>query len=342
MKHSIILILLLLTNNIIAQESSAKANEFTVAFYNTENLFDTQDDPNTYDEEFTPQGDKKWDSERYRKKLTDISKVLSSLHTGELPEIIGLAEVENQKVLEDLLQTDHFAEDYYGIVHQNSPDVRGIDVALLYRADAFDLLSSRFIPIRFPFDPESKVRDILYAKGISSSDTLHIFVNHWKSRSGGRKETENKRIYSAKILKSKTDSILKRDPDAKIIAMGDFNDEPVNKSLFNTLKAKNPQEIQEDTKLYNLMIPEDKNEKGTYHYKYEWYMLDNLIVSKALLKNEKGYTITHEQVQIFNPPWLMYDHPKAGIKIPNRTYGGDNYYGGISDHLAIYGTFRLN
>lgn len=342
MKHTILLILVLLTNIIAAQESSVKDNEFTVAFYNTENLFDTLDDPDTYDEEFTPHGDKKWDPERYRKKLSDISRVLSSLHTGELPELIGLAEVENQNVLEDLLQTEHFEEAFYGIIHHNSPDVRGIDVALLYRADAFDLLSARFIPIRFPFDPESKVRDILYAKGVSGPDTLHVFVNHWKSRSGGREETENKRIFSAKVLKSKTDSILNRNPDAKIIAMGDFNDEPVNRSLYKTLQAKDPAELQQGTRLYNLMIPADEKDKGTYNYKYEWYMLDNLIVSKAFLKNGKGYTIAPEQVHIFNPPWLMYDHPKAGMKIPNRTYGGDNYYGGISDHLAIYGTFRLN
>ena len=322
-----------------SKSTHTEEDKFSVVFYNTENLFDIMNDPKTEDDDFTPGGSKKWTHERYEKKLNDIAKVLSSTNPDGLPDIIGLAEVENRTVLNDLLDTKFFANGYYGIIHKDSPDIRGIDVALLYNPKAFQLLYKTFIPVYFPFDRKSKVRDILYAKGISGQDTLHLFVNHWKSRAGGRVATKQKRVFSARILKTRIDSILSTNSDAKIIAMGDFNDEPENKSLSGVLQAKNPEEVNHSNALYNLMYPKDKQGAGTYNYDYEWYMLDNLIVSQACLTGRKGYTISTDNVYIYNPPWVLYDHPKAGMEVPNKTYGGDNYYGGISDHLAIYGVF---
>jgi predicted extracellular nuclease len=330
---------LLFSTQLIAQNTENK--ELDMVFYNAENLFDTQDDPATMDEEFTPSGEKEWTRGRYNKKVKDVAKVLTSTDFDGIPEIVGLAEVENKRVLNALLRTEYFSGGYYGIVHKNSPDVRGIDVALLYKTDAFKLLHKDFIPIQFPFDKESKVRDILYAKGVAGSDTLHFFVNHWKSRAGGREETEQKRTYSARVLKAQIDSILNVNADAKIVAMGDFNDEPTNKSLSKVLGAKNPEGDDKQAVLYNLMYPKDKEGKGTYSYKYEWFMLDNFIVSAACLE-ENGYHTSPENVHIFDPPWVLYDDSKAGMKVPNRTYGGDNYFGGISDHLAIYGVFKLS
>jgi len=344
MKYFITLLMILAGFLFVFQSESFAQNKknkaFTAFFYNTENLFDTKDDPDTYDEEFTPTGSKKWTRKRYQKKVNDIAKVVSSVDPEGLPEIIGLAEVENKAVLNSMLETEYFSGGYYGIVHEDSPDVRGIDVALLYKADAFELLHDEFIPIQFPFDPESKVRDILYAKGVAGKDTLHFFVNHWKSRAGGREETEQKRTYSARVLESKIDSVLTVNSDAKIIAMGDFNDEPTNKSLTKVLGAKNPAAGNKNADLYNLLYPKDKQDEGTYNYQSEWFMLDNLIVSSACMKGE-GYTISQKDVRIFDPPWVLYDHPKAGMEVPNRTYGGDNYFGGISDHLAIYGIFKF-
>ncbi len=321
----------------LAQDTENK--ELDMVFYNAENLFDIQNNPATLDDEFTPSGEKEWTRGRYNKKIKDVAKVLTSTDFDGLPEIVGLAEVENKRVLNALLRTEHFSGGYYGIVHKNSPDTRGIDVALLYKTDAFNLIQEDFIPIQFPFDKESKVRDILYAKGIAGNDTLHFFVNHWKSRAGGRKETEQKRTYSARVLKAQIDSILNVNPDARIFAMGDFNDEPMNKSLSKVLGAKNPAADDKNPDLYNLMYPKDKKGKGTYNYKNEWFMLDNFIVSDACL-NKDGYHIDHENVHIFDPPWVLYDNSKAGMKVPNRTYGGDNYFGGISDHLAIYGVMK--
>jgi predicted extracellular nuclease len=168
-----------------------------------------------------------------------------------------------------------------------------------------------------------------------------MFVNHWKSRYGGKEQTEKFRVFTARVLKSKTDSILQQNKDAKIIAIGDFNDEPLDKSLQNVLEAQSPKNIQ-NSQLYNLLMPEDKDDEGTYNYKYEWYMLDNFIVSGSFLKGEEGYTTQAEHIHIYRPDWILFEHPKAGMKIPNRTYGGPNYYGGFSDHLPIYGIFQLN
>lgn len=314
--------------------------KFTVAFYNVENLFDTEDDPGVEDEAFTPASQKQWTLERYQTKIEHLGRVLTSLGAGDLPALIGLAEIENRQVMLDLIQCHHFSGAYYSIVHEDSPDERGIDVGLLYRPDKFEHLSHQSIPIRFPFDLETKVRDILHVKGLAKGgDTLHVFVNHWKSRYGGREETEKFRVYSAKVLKHHIDSILNRNPEANIIAIGDFNDEPANKSLKGTLGAQTPQNI-ELKSLYNLLFPKDQEGEGTYNYKYEWFMLDNFIVSGGLMQGEKGYRIAPKDVKIFDAPWLMYDNPKAGMKVPNRTYGGPNYFGGYSDHLAIYGTFH--
>ncbi len=325
----------------LTEAQKAPDSVFTVAFYNVENLFDTIDDPAVRDDEFTPLSEKRWNTSRYNKKLEDLSKVLTSFNTNENPEIIGLAEIENKRVLEDLANSKNLKKSSYSLVHYNSPDTRGIDVALLYRETEFEVIESASIPVIFPFDRETKVRDILYVKGKTGPDTIHVYVNHWKSRYGGREATERKRVYSARVLKNHTDSILHRNPSAKIVAIGDFNDEPLNKSLKDVLEAKSPEKTTENHKLYNLLMEKDRKGKGTYNFRYEWFMLDNFIVSSSFLLANEGYVIHPDSVHIYREDWIMYDNPKAGMKVPNRTYGGPNYFGGISDHLAIYGVFHL-
>ncbi len=338
MRRIVLFAFLILVVSTAQSQQAGKGEEFTVAFYNVENLFDTIDDPSVKDDDFTPTSEKQWTRERYQTKLKHISRVLTSMNG--YPPIIGLAETENRQVLVDLLQTRHFSGMYYSMIHHDSPDERGIDVALLYRPDKFSYLRRQFIPIHFPFDDQTKVRDILYVKGVAQGgDTLHVYVNHWKSRYGGRKETRKYRIHSAGILKEHTDSILHRDPAANIIVIGDFNDEPVNTSLQKTLQARPPENIKKG-ELYNMLYPKDQEGKGTYNYKYEWFMLDNFIVSAGLIKDGRGYTIQPGDVKIFDAPWVLYENPKAGMKVPNRTYGGPNYFGGYSDHLAIYGVFH--
>jgi len=306
-------------------------NEYTVVSYNVENLFDTVDDTKIPDEEFLPESEKKWDNERYQKKLNDLVRVISEINTKELPEIVGLIEIENRAVLEDLVQTGQLKDQGYGIIHEESPDYRGIDVALIYRKDAFQEIMHETLPVVFPDDPEFKTRDILHVTGQIKNKTVHIFVNHWPSRIGGDEKTEPKRILAASVLKAKVDQILALDPKARIIIMGDTNDEPTNKSLNETLGAKSPDS---GAKLVNLMIPDDNAGLGTYFYRGNWNMLDNLVVSDELISG-KRVQIVDQKGFIFHSDWMIYTN-KTGDKTPNRTYVGSKYVAGVSDHFPVY------
>lgn len=305
--------------------------EYTVVSYNVENLFDTVDDPKIPDEEFLPTSEKKWDNERYEKKLTDIAEVISEVNQKELPEVVGLVEIENQTVLEDLIKTGKLNGQNYAIIHEESPDYRGIDVALIYRKDAFKEITHEVLPVTFPDDPEFKTRDILHVTGKMRNKTVHIFVNHWPSRIGGEDKTEPKRVLAASVLKKRVDQILVQDPKARIIIMGDMNDEPANKSLQETLGAAAPGS---GAPLVNLMMPDDVAGKGTYFYSGNWNMLDNLVVSETVLKG-KGMTVEGGKGSIFSNDWMIYTN-KNGDKTPNRSYVGNKYVGGVSDHFPVY------
>ncbi len=306
-------------------------SEYTVVSYNVENLFDTVDDPKIPDEEFLPASEKKWDNERYQKKLDDIAKVISEVNPKELPEIVGLVEVENQTVLEDLIRTGILKDRGYAIIHEESPDYRGIDVALIYRKDAFTELMHETLPVTFPDDPEFKTRDILHVTGQIRNKTVHIFVNHWPSRIGGDDKTEPKRVLAATVLKNRVDQILAADPEARIIIMGDMNDEPANKSLKETLGAASPDS---GSKLVNLMMPDDVKGLGTYFYSGSWNMLDNLVVSEPVL-NSRGMKVEGRKGYIFNNDWMIFTN-KNGDKTPNRSYVGNKYVAGVSDHFPVY------
>ncbi len=338
MRKNTCLILFLFVYSIsFAQDNKYDVNKnFTVASYNVENLFDTFDNPVKMDEEYTPSGKKQWTSKRFNEKINHISKVLCSINKNELPEIIGLYEIEDDYVLKALIKQACLVKGKYKIVHEESPDIRGIDVALLYRPDEFQYLSHKKIPINYPFNKSSKTRDILYVKGVASNtDTLHIFVNHWKSRLGGQKKSEPKRICAAKLLRHNVDSLLNLNHNAKIIIIGDFNDNPNNKSINNVLNANNKRTNTTYKDLYNLMYDKHNQGKGSLYYKKNWNMLDNLIVSQSLLNNKKGYSVNFNSGKIFHPVWICFKD-KSGVLVPNRTYGGNNYYGGYSDHFPVY------
>ncbi|MFK7908634.1 MAG: hypothetical protein AB8B69_26120 [Chitinophagales bacterium] len=311
-------------------------HEIKVACYNVENLFDTKDDAGKIDEEFMPESKKEWTQERYIKKLNGIYKVLTSMEgDGNVPAIIGLTEVENKNVLRDLVRQTSINE-RYGIIHHESPDVRGIDCALLYDSSIFKVLEHEALPITFDFSPDVTTRDIIYAKGqINGTDEiLHVFVNHWSSRRGGLEASEIKRVTCALVLKGKLMEIFAEDENAKIVIMGDFNDETDNKSIVQTLGAKVNSKALQNKELFNTAAALDKAGKGTYNYKGNWNMLDQIIVSGNLLNDKKGLNSSSKMV-IFQEDWMMYDDKKKG-KVPSRTYGGPNYYGGYSDHLPVY------
>ncbi|MBT6836711.1 MAG: hypothetical protein HOA61_11765, partial [Bacteroidetes bacterium] len=228
-----------LLNNSDNQEKYGNSEQsLHIMFYNVENLFDTLDDPRTNDNDFLPNGSYNWHSYRYYDKLNKIAKVVLATGGWDDIDLIGLCEIENRKVLDDLVFHTPLKSNKYEIIHKESPDRRGIDVALLYSRDKFKPIYYAFTKIIFPFDSSIRTRDILYAKGVVlNRDTLHLFVNHWPSRRGGKEVSEKRRVYVASVLREKVDSILKHNASSNIVIMGDFNDEPMDRSIQEILNA---------------------------------------------------------------------------------------------------------
>ena len=315
----------------VSCSSSDSRKPIEVVFYNVENLFDTVEDTTIWDDEFLPDSAKDWTTERYNKKLVDLAKVLTAISEDDLPEVIGVCEVENRQVVEDLFKTDSLGKTKFKVIHEDSPDKRGIDVALAYNSEVLSELYHEKIRYSFAFEPETTTRDILYAKLLSGTDTLHFFVNHWPSRRGGQEASEPKRLMAATMLRTKMDSILLKDKDAKIIAMGDFNDYPNNKSMTEIMNC----EPGANQRLTNLTYKFHESGLGTYNYRGEWGMLDQFIVSDGLLFSAEGFATSDSSVTIFKEDWLLYFPEDGKEPSPSKTYGGPNYYGGYSDHLAI-------
>ena len=305
-----------------------------VVFYNVENLFDVKNDPHTNDDEFTPYGYKAWDEERYETKLERIEEALSEFRKP--PLLIGLAEVENRAVLKDLVKEGDFDQTNYGIAHFDSPDRRGIDVALLYDEDAFTMINSTKLRVRLANNQNFATRDILYVQGeLADGVHTHVFVNHWSSRREGQSETEYKRLEAAQTLRKKVDEILKRDVDANIIIMGDFNDHPTDKSLQTILRAKESG-YEGEGDLINLLYDEHQNGEGTSVHRGDWAVLDQIIISQAIYDKRSGMGIEGNDAQILRNGDLIFKNRSTGQEKPNATYGGRKYYGGYSDHLPVY------
>lgn len=338
MKVHMLLLALLIT---IQGYSQKYENAFVVVSYNVENLFDTVDAPMFSDEEFTPEGSKQWTYRRYQKKLNDLSRVILSIPEKELPALIGLAEVENRKVVEDLATNRGLRRGKYEVIHEDGKDPRGIECALLYRPDLFRYRSHEYIDVEDPSDPEYLYRGILHVNGTGpEGSNLHIFVNHWKSRSGGEKETERQRMYTAITLRKKLDMLLSREQGLKVMIMGDFNDEPTNRTIFNGLSASGKRTNIQLGDHYNLFYDlHNQHGKGTYAYKGEWNMLDQVIVSYNLLDQKKGLFTSFDGGSILAEEWMLFESEKYGKMLPSATYGGPEYYGGPSDHLPVYVVF---
>jgi endonuclease/exonuclease/phosphatase family metal-dependent hydrolase len=316
-------------------QDKTSGHSFRVAFYNVENLFDTIDDPTKEDAEFLPTGRIPWTAARYQKKLDRMSEVITGLAGDKPVAVLGLCEVENLYVLKELVTTPALLKYNYQVVHFESPDERGIDNALIYDPVQFRLISATAIPVNLGTNVD-KTRDILYVKGIpvkSKGDTLHIFINHWPSRSEGREVSEPKRLIAAETLKLATDSLIKSSPDIKIIIMGDFNDEPADKSLSETLGALELANEPLPGKLYNLGYATYRQGKGTLYYK-DWDVFDQVIVNGEFLRSGRGLVIAMQEQGIFSPDYLFYKGNDGTLR-PNRTAAKD-YYGGYSDHLPVY------
>lgn len=303
-------------------------------FYNVENLFHPSNDTLKNDDEFTENGLRYWNFYKYKKKLAQIAQNSIAIGEWEPPAIIGLCEVENLQCLNDLVYNTPLLSYNYQIIHQESGDKRGIDVAFIYRPDFFKILSFKSFVLNFP-DSLRASRDILYMKGIIGIDTLHCFVNHWPSRYGGELATKPKRNFAANVLKSKFDSIQKINPSAKIIAMGDFNDYPSDESMHQILSAQKDTNQIHSTDLINLIWQYEKK-IGTNKYQHEWHILDQFIINQNLLKTTEQIYTSFSLSHIFKPSWLMTDELDGFGQKPFRTYHGFKYIGGYSDHLPIY------
>jgi len=308
---------------------------YCIVFYNVENLFDPDENPQKNDDAFTPDGFYHWTYKRFYKKLNDIAKLFLAINEWDSPDIIGLAEIENENVLNKLCYTTGLKACNYHYIHYESPDIRGIGVALLYKKDRVQIVESYPVSVIFPFEPASKNRDILYAKAVIATDTLHLFVNHWTSRFGGEGATIPKRNYYAQTLRTLVDSLLFINRNAYIIIMGDFNDYPTDESISKYLQAKNYEKEAEHGTLFNLMFSFAEKNRGTHKTQEFWGCLDQFMVSKSLLNNQNKWQIENRSTLIFDAPFLLTADEKYGGVKTFRTYLGPKYLGGYSDHLPI-------
>ncbi len=305
-----------------------------LAFYNVENLFDYFDDSLTIDEQFLPRGDHYWTKARYTEKQNKLAKTILAMGGWDAPELIGFCEIENRYVLESLTQFTQLKALDYQIIHKDSPDARGIDVAAIYRSDKLKLLNYEYYQLNFPFDSTSRTRDILHAvMELPNQDTLHYFVNHWPSKFGGEFETQPKRMFAAEFVRAKADSLLKINPNTHIVITGDFNDEPEEESMLKGLAVNTDINTLKPTDLFNMMF-DLRFVTGTHSFENKWGILDQFIVSGNLLMKKSKTRIFNKTAQIFDMDFLIMEGA-TGARRPFRTYQGPKYIGGYSDHLPI-------
>jgi predicted extracellular nuclease len=313
-------------------DAARNDNGIRVMFYNVENLFDTINDPTINDEEYLPESQTEWVSWKYFDKTNKLAQVIANVGGFELPGIVGVCEIENRLVLENLAKAAPIEKGNYKIVHYDSPDRRGIDVGLLYRPEKFRLLYSKPLHLNLANDTNFRTRDILYVKGVVlDTDTLHLFVNHWPSRSGGQEGSEPKRIAAAALLKQTVDSIFNKHPAAQILIMGDLNDTPKDKSVFEVLGASN--NAVSNGQLTNLMYELDP-QMGTHKYRGEWAYLDQIIVSKSLKVGP--LQLKAPGATVFRAAFLLEEDTRYTGDFPFRAFRGPRYIGGFSDHLPVF------
>jgi endonuclease/exonuclease/phosphatase family metal-dependent hydrolase len=328
-------LLLIVTSCCHAQD----AEGLRIAFYNVENLFDTDDDSLTQDEEFLPWGIRGWTPTRFWAKAGNIARVLAVL---DFPALVGLAEVENAACLSKLTRTSPLKTAGYSFVQYESPDARGVDVGLLYNPYLFTPVYHTPLRISFPENPEKKTRDVLYVRGfLYGFDTLHVYVCHFPSRLGGEKATEALRCHVASRIRAHIDSVLLRSPAAKVVVMGDFNDYPDSKSLRLLVKGTKGGAI--SGRMVNLMDNARVGQKGstakgsngksaavkgTHKYQADWSYLDQFVVSDSL---DALISI----VRVCNNSFLLEPDKRWLGEKPFRTYNGMVWQGGYSDHLPI-------
>ncbi len=329
-KQFLLLFLFSICIELCAQHS---ADNPTILFYNVENLFDTQNDSLTLDDEFLPDGKRHWTRSRFQQKVNHLSKVILSCSGFNPPAIIGLCEVENRYVLEQLTQETPLKKLGYLIIHKDSPDERGIDVALLFRPEIVKPLYFSYHPVIDGKGGIESTREILQAGfALPKDDTVHVFVNHWPSRYSGQAKTAPKRMRAAQTLQSAIMELREESPRAKLIVMGDFNDGPESASLLELTKQK---AANSDSAVSISLANLSKSwQQGTLKYRQSWFVFDQILVSQELME-PNGWFVHAQSATIVNLPFLLIPDSKyQGMKL-NRTYNGFRYQGGFSDHLPV-------
>lgn len=346
-KLQLLILLLSVAVSCLCQDSY----RFRIVSYNVENLFDYQHDTLKNDYEFLPDATRHWNRQKYQKKLDDLGRVIIATGEWTPPALVGLCEVENEHCLTDLTEHSVLKEAGYRYAMTDSPDQRGIDVALLYQREVFKPISIRSYRVPALTKQKNATRDILHVTGeLPNHSLLDVFVCHLPSRSGGEKESEPYRILAAGTLKQAVDSLLQVRKKAQIVIMGDFNDYYNNRSVSEVVAAQPVTTLKADKQqLYHLLAAKEKALKdyGSYRYQGRWNSLDHLIVNGRLLRQKGSFHILPSdddylvKADVFSADFLLEDDDRYGGKLPFRTYSGMKYKGGYSDHLPIYADFIL-
>lgn len=342
----IILFFLFLHTSLYGQEKKDTL-AFRIMSYNVENLFDLRHDTLKDDYEFLPDAVRHWTYPKYKKKLDNIARVITATGGWTPPALVALCEVENDSVMRDLTRYSALREAGYRYVMTQSPDERGIDVALLYQRGLFKLLSHQSLSVAKPREESRPTRDILHVSGLLlNQDTLDVFVAHFPSRSGGTKASEPYRLLAARRVKTAIDSVLAMRRHPQIILLGDFNDYPESKSVRQVLQADIPPALPDSLhpqRIYHLLAGKANTRKhfGSYKYRGEWELIDHILVSGNLLHKHSPLSTDETKADILRLPFLLTEDKKYGGEQPFRTYYGMKYQAGYSDHLPVWAEFRL-
>ena len=328
--------MVLAATSVVAQDKP-----YMVAFWNFENLFDIYDDPETHDEEFTPEGVKKWNEVKYQKKLSNMERVIFDMAAinKEYPIVIGVSEIENRSVLEDFVNQPKLKGAKYRICHFDSPDARGVDVAFLYRADVFKLEGSDNIKLNVPELPNFRTRDLVVMWGTIEGEPFYFLVSHWPSRLGGKEASQFKRDACARQIREIKDSLLQANPATKVVVMGDFNDDATDASLVKVMGAKGKLKELQTGDFFNPYYQMLKAGLGTLAYQDSWNLFDNICVTEnlvngtygklRLIKGKKFYG------NIFTRPYMLQQEGQYK-GYPLRTFVTNNFQNGFSDHFPVY------
>ena len=345
MKKPGLQLLIILSLSLFLNCSAQSQDTLTISFWNLQNLFDTNDDPVKNDEEFLPGSEIQWTEDRLDKKMYNLARVIRSMNNGSGPDLLGVCEVENQDVLDKMI-SKYLSDLNYKTAYLESPDNRGIDNGLIYKVTKFKLLNVQADTVHLSDGWPTRL--IFGVNLLMDNDIkITVFVNHWPSRSGGQLESEPNRIEAAKTLRYAVDRIFRVEDDAKIFIIGDFNDDPINKSVLETLRAHPIKcdslnanfEIEPSGELFNVSYESFENGIGSYKYRDTWNMLDQIIVSGSLITNEVFYYICNS-FEVYKPNYIV---TKSGdyMGTPFPTYGGRRYLGGYSDHFPVIARFKI-